>query len=54
MAIKPVSMVVIATPKVAKEIDGHRATRKVATRVRIPPSSKMIANAKLLTKYAKG
>ncbi|CSC00440.1 Uncharacterised protein [Vibrio cholerae] len=50
IASKPVSKVVTATPKVARETEGQNATRKLATRVRIPPSSKIIARARLLTK----
>ncbi|AHJ00925.1 hypothetical protein D052_4475 [Vibrio parahaemolyticus 10290] len=40
----------MATPMVANDTEGHKATRKLATRVRIPPSKRMMASAKLLTK----
>ena len=49
-AAQPVKPAVTATPKVASDSAGHSATRKVATRVRIPPSSKITASARLLTK----
>ncbi len=47
-AATPVRPAVIATPKVASDIDGQSATRKVDLRVRMPPSSRMTASARLL------
>ncbi|MNY01952.1 hypothetical protein D3C86_1345010 [compost metagenome] len=49
-AARPVSPAVITTPTVASDIAGHRATRKVATRVRMPPSRRITASARLLTR----
>ena len=45
----PVRPAVITTPTVARDSAGHRATRKELTRVRMPPSSRITANARLLT-----
>src|SRR5690554_6274288 len=47
----PVKPAVKTTQRVARLRAGHRATRKVATRVRIPPSSRIMASARLLTMY---
>ena len=49
-AISPVSPVVIITPTVASDNAGHNATRKLETRVRKPPSSKITARARLPTR----
>ena len=49
-AAMPVSPVVISTPTVASESAGHRATRKLATRVRRPPSRRITARARLPTR----
>ena len=49
-ATKPVSPAVTSTPRVANDSDGHNATRKLSTRVRMPPSSRMIASARLPTR----
>ena len=47
-AASPVNPEVIATPRVARENAGFSATRKVAVRVRMPPSSRITASARLL------
>jgi hypothetical protein len=44
-AHSPTSAAVITTPKVARLSAGHRATRKVARWVRMPPSKMMTASA---------
>ncbi|MNN71512.1 hypothetical protein D3C81_1874570 [compost metagenome] len=49
-ATMPVRPVVISTPMVARDNAGHSATRKLATRVRKPPSSRMTASARLPTR----
>ncbi|MOA54526.1 hypothetical protein D3C78_1781590 [compost metagenome] len=49
-AAMPVSPVVISTPTVARESAGHNATRKLDTRVRKPPSSRITASARLPTR----
>ncbi|MNF91115.1 hypothetical protein D3C84_737080 [compost metagenome] len=49
-AATPVSPAVTSTPTVASDREGHRATRKLETRVRMPPSSRMIARARLPTR----
>ncbi|MNH45746.1 hypothetical protein D3C79_1082830 [compost metagenome] len=49
-ATMPVSPVVISTPTVASDNAGHRATRKLATRVRKPPSRRITAKARLPTR----
>ena len=49
-AASPVSPAVITTPIVASESAGHSATRNELTRVRIPPSSRITASARLLTR----
>jgi hypothetical protein len=41
---------VAITPQVASAVAGQSATRKVEMRVRRPPSSRMIASARLPTK----
>ncbi|MNT02271.1 hypothetical protein D3C72_1367610 [compost metagenome] len=46
----PTSAAVTSTPTVASDSDGLSATRKVAKRVRSPPSSRMIASARLPTR----
>ena len=46
----PVRPVVINTPTVARDKAGHSATRKLATRVRKPPSSRITARARLPTR----
>ena len=46
----PVSPVVINTPTVASDSAGHNATRKLDTRVRKPPSSRITASARLPTR----
>ena len=51
-AAMPVRPAVIITPTVASDMAGHNATRKVAARVRMPPSSRITASARLLTRYA--
>ena len=43
----PVSAALISTPRLARDTAGHSPTRKFSTRVRMPPSSRMIANARL-------
>ncbi|VTO09214.1 Uncharacterised protein [Klebsiella pneumoniae] len=48
-AIIPVSAEVISTPTVASDSAGHSATRKELAWVRIPPSSRITASARLLT-----
>ena len=45
----PVSAEVISTPTVASDSAGHSATRKELAWVRIPPSSRITASARLLT-----
>ncbi len=52
-AASPVKPEVIATPRVASENAGFSATRKVAVRVRMPPSSRIIASARLLMMKAR-
>ncbi len=47
-AIIPVSPEVISTPTVASDSAGPRATRNELAWVRMPPSSRMIASARLL------
>ncbi len=49
-ATMPVSAVVMSTPTVASDSAGHKATRKLATRVRRPPSSRITARARLPTR----
>ncbi|MDT4819808.1 hypothetical protein FQZ97_529350 [compost metagenome] len=49
-AATPVSPVVISTPTVARDSAGHKATRKLETRVRRPPSSRITASARLPTR----
>ena len=49
-AAMPVRPVVINTPTVARDKAGHSATRKLATRVRKPPSSRITARARLPTR----
>ncbi|CAH0307602.1 hypothetical protein SRABI106_03945 [Rahnella aquatilis] len=49
-AASPVRPAVIRTPTVASDSAGHRATRKEEARVRMPPSSKITASARLLTR----
>ncbi|MNC43398.1 hypothetical protein D3C75_922550 [compost metagenome] len=49
-ATRPVRAVVIITPMVASDSAGHSATRKLATRVRRPPSSRITASARLPTR----
>ena len=49
-AAMPVRPVVINTPTVARDNAGHSATRKLATRVRKPPSSRITARARLPTR----
>ncbi|SPD65378.1 protein of unknown function [Cupriavidus taiwanensis] len=46
----PTSAAVTSTPTVASDRDGLSATRKVAKRVRSPPSSRMMASARLPTR----
>lgn len=49
-AARPVRPVVMATPTVASDRAGQSATRNEETRVRMPPSSKMMASARLPTR----
>ncbi len=49
-AAMPVRPAVITTPTVARDSAGHSATRNELTRVRMPPSSRITANARLLTR----
>jgi len=49
-AAMPVRPAVTSTPIVASDSDGHSATRKLDTRVRMPPSSRMMASARLPTR----
>ena len=46
----PTSTAVMTTPSVARDKDGRSATRKVARRVRNPPSSRITASAILPTR----
>ncbi len=52
-AARPVRPEVMATPRVAREKAGFSATRKVAVRVRMPPSSRITASARLLMTKAR-
>jgi len=49
-AASPVRPVVMATPTVASDRAGQSATRNEETRVRMPPSSRMMASARLPTR----
>ncbi len=49
-AIMPVRPAVMTTPTVDSDRAGHKATRKDEARVRIPPSNKITASARLLIK----
>ena len=49
-AATPVRPVVIITPTVASDSAGQSATRKLDTRVRMPPSSRITASARLPTR----
>ncbi|MCY1350632.1 hypothetical protein D9M71_478870 [compost metagenome] len=49
-AAMPVSPAVISTPTVASDSAGQSATRKLATRVRRPPSRRITASARLPTR----
>jgi len=50
----PASDAVTSTPMLASDNAGHSATRKVHRCVRSPPSSRMIASARLAMKKAAG
>ena len=49
-AATPVSPAVTSTPSVASDSEGQSATRKLETRVRMPPSRRITASAKLPTR----
>ncbi|MDT4855670.1 hypothetical protein FQZ97_900330 [compost metagenome] len=50
VAATPVNPAVTSTPMVARDSEGQSATRKVAARVRMPPSRRMMASARLPTR----